>query len=102
MLSEDSELTRPVLEPGSDSSERGDLVCSFNPSHLKVMGILYAHFLLKEKEKRGLGDPARSQPQGRGGSPRLNTGVADAASGAPRLLMLEPAVSVTVLALVFT
>lgn len=70
--------------------------------HLKVMGILYAHFLLKEKEKGGLGDPARSQPQGRGGSPRLNTGVADTASGAPRLLMLEPAVSVTVLALVFT
>lgn len=50
----------------------------------------------------GLEGPARPQPQGLGGSHGLNTGVADAASAAARLLLLESAVSVTVLALVLT
>lgn len=32
VLSEDSKLTRPALEPGSNSSQKGNSVCYFNPS----------------------------------------------------------------------
>jgi len=98
MLSEDSQLTKPMLEPGSDS-RKGNLVRSFNPSFHVFEGEGHViHVFPPERAEAGGREGGRKiQPahnlRDQGRSHGLNTGVAKAASAAPRLAWLVCSVS---------
>lgn len=103
MFSEDSKLTRPMLEPGSDSV-KGNLVCSFDLS-FHVFESEGHVFPPERGETGGREGVWKVQPlhnfEDLEGSHGLNTGVAKAVSAAPRLSGVVCSVNATGPALTF-
>lgn len=103
MFSEDSKLTRPMLEPGSDSVKE-NLVCSFDLS-FHVFESEGHVFPPERGEMGGREGVWKVQPvhnfKDLEGSRGLNTGVAKAVSAASRLSWAVFSVNVTGLALTF-
>lgn len=102
VLSEDSKLTRPTLEPGNDS-HKGNLVRSFNPLFHVFEGEGHViHILPPERREAGGREGAlKVQPVYNLRDLENSHGVAKAVSAAPRLAWLVCSVSVTGLALLF-